>query len=339
MATIKDIATNVNVSIATVSRVLNNDPTLSVSPETKQRIFDAAELLDYKKHIHKKTKQHMRIAIVQWYTETEELNDLYYYSIRLGVEKKLEGEGYDYIRLFQNTDNNLNVKVNGIIAIGKFSHEQMKQLEEWCSNICFVDNIRALNSCDSVIADFQQSTRSVLSHFIEEGHAKIGMLAGEEKPPGGSEVLMDPRYESFRDYMKTQGLFDKKYCFKGAFAVDAGYEMMNQAVRTLQDDLPTAFFCANDSIAIGALRALRDNSISVPERVSLIGFNDSSVAKYISPSLSTVKVYTEMMGETAVSLLKERIFQQRPVAKKVTLGTELIIRESCQKTEPQGELT
>ncbi|SDY20768.1 MULTISPECIES: LacI family DNA-binding transcriptional regulator [Salimicrobium] len=339
MATIKDIATNVNVSIATVSRVLNNDPTLSVSPETKQRIFDAAELLDYKKHIHKKTKQHMRIAIVQWYTETEELNDLYYYSIRLGVEKKLEGEGYDYIRLFQNTDNNLNVKVNGIIAIGKFSHEQMKQLEEWCPNICFVDNIRALNSCDSVIADFQQSTQSVLSHFIEEGHSKIGILAGEEKPPGASEVLMDPRYENFRDYMKTQGLFNKNYCFKGAFAVDAGYEMMNQAVSTLQDDLPTAFFCANDSIAIGALRALRDHSISVPERVSLIGFNDSSVAKYISPSLSTVKVYTEMMGETAVSLLKERIFQQRPVAKKVTLGTELIIRESCQKTEPQGELT
>src|SRR5699024_12293410 len=88
MATIKDIADKVNVSIATVSRVLNEDPALSVGTETKQRIFDAAELLDYKKHIHKKTKQRMRIAIVHWYTETEELNDLYYYSISLGVEKK-----------------------------------------------------------------------------------------------------------------------------------------------------------------------------------------------------------------------------------------------------------
>src|SRR5699024_181632 len=327
MATIKDIADKVNVSIATVSRVLNEDPALSVGTETKQRIFDAAELLDYKKHIHKKTKQRMRIAIVHWYTETEELNDLYYYSIRLGVEKKLESDKYEYIRLFQNAEKKPSMKIDGIIAIGKFSHRQMKQLKDWSSNICFVDNIHALPSCDSVIADFKQATTGILSHFMERGHAKIGMLAGEEKVPGTSGVLKDPRYEIFRDYMNANELFDKRYCLKGSFTVDSGYDMMENAILS-EDDLPTAFFCANDSIAIGALRALRDHGISVPGRVSIIGFNDSSVAKYVSPSLSTVRVYTEMMGETAVSLMEERIFQQRTVAKKVTLATELVIRES-----------
>ncbi|SFB01898.1 transcriptional regulator, LacI family [Lentibacillus halodurans] len=328
MATIKDIADHVNVSIATVSRVLNDDPTLSVNPETKQRIFDTAELLDYKKHIQKKTKQRMRIAIVHWYTETEELNDLYYYSIRLGVEKKLENDQYEYIRLFQNVDKKPNVTINGIIAIGKFSHRQMEQLKDWSSNICFVDNMHALSSCDAVIADFNQATTSVLSHFMEQGHSGIGMLAGEEKVPGTSEVLRDPRYESFRDYMRAKGLFNKKYCFKGAFTVGSGYDMMDSAIRMLEDDLPTAFFCANDTIAVGALRALHEHEISVPKRVSIIGFNDSSVAKYVSPSLSTVRVYTEMMGETAVSLMKERLFQQRTVSKTVTLGTELVYRES-----------
>ncbi|TFJ91425.1 LacI family DNA-binding transcriptional regulator [Lentibacillus salicampi] len=330
MATIKDIAGHVNVSIATVSRVLSEDPNLSVNPETKQRIFDTAEQLGYKKHIQKKTKQRMRIAIVHWYTETEELNDLYYYSIRQGVEKKLEKDEYEYIRLFQSANKQPDVKVHGVIAIGKFSHWQMRQLKNWSPNICFVDNIHALPACDAVVADFKQATISALSHFINKSHVKIGVLTGEEKFPGTSEVLKDPRYDTFRDYMKSCNLFDKRYCFKGTFSVDSGYSMMNNAIQTLKDDLPTAFFCANDAVAVGALRALKDHQLRIPEDVQIIGFNDSSVAKYVSPSLSTVRVYTEMMGETAVSLMKERVLQQRTVAKTVTLGTELIVRESTQ---------
>lgn len=328
MAKLKDIAEKVNVSITTVSRVLNDDPTISVSADTKQDIFKAAEQLDYKKHLNKRPKEHMRIAIVHWYTETEELNDLYYYSIRLGVEKILEKEHHTYIRLFQNTKKKPDMKIDGIIAIGKFSKQQMQQLREWNANTCFIDNVYSLTSCDSVIVNFEQAVYSVLSSLTEKEHAKIGMLAGEEQVPGTNYVLEDLRIGRFRDYMTDQDLFDSSFCFKGPFTVDSGYDMMNHAVSTLQEELPTAFFCANDSIAIGALRALHDNAIPVPERVSLIGFNDSSVAKYISPSLSTVRVYTELMGETAVSLLKERIFQQRTVAKKVTLGTELVIRES-----------
>lgn len=328
MATIKDIAKKVNVSIATVSRVLNDDSTISVGTDTKQRIFEAAELLDYQKHIHKKTKKRMRIAIVQWYTEAEELNDLYYYSIRLGVEQKLENNNYDYIRLFQNVNKKPNKPIDGIIAIGKFSDKQMNQLQEWSPAICFVDAIHSIPSCDSVIVDFHQATVTVLSRFMEQGHTKIGMLAGEEAVAGSSDVLEDSRYTSFCSYLRAKGLFDQAYCFKGSFTVDSGYEMMDKAIRTLKKDLPTAFFCANDSIAIGALRALRDHQISVPERVSIVGFNDSSVAKYLSPSLSTIRVYTKLMGETAVSLLEEQILQQRTVAKKVVLATELVKRES-----------
>ncbi|MGG3573002.1 LacI family DNA-binding transcriptional regulator [Bacillus gobiensis] len=88
MATMKDIAEKANVSIATVSRVLNHDSTLSVGEEVKKKIFETAEYLNYKKHISKIAKKQLRIAIVQWYTESEELNDMYYYSIRQGAEKK-----------------------------------------------------------------------------------------------------------------------------------------------------------------------------------------------------------------------------------------------------------
>lgn len=76
------------------------------------------------------------------------------------------------------------------------------------------------------------------------------------------------------------------------------------------------FFAANDSIAIGCLRALQEQGIAVPERVSVIGLNDVSVSKYVFPPLSTVKVYTELMGETGVELLQERLLAGRSITKK-----------------------
>ncbi|HLR09647.1 MAG TPA: LacI family DNA-binding transcriptional regulator [Bacillota bacterium] len=328
MATIKDIAEKVNLSIATVSRVLNEDPTLSVGEETRKRIFQAARELNYQKHLEKKSTRPLRIAIIQWYTEAEELNDMYYYTIRAGVEKAIERKQHEFIRLFQHTNKRSREKIDGIIAIGKFSGTQMEKLYEWHSCICFVDNRHAFPFYDSVVVDFGQATAEVLDHFLSKGHRKIGILAGKETFTDGTAMPTDPRLESFRSYLMTHHLYQEKYCFIGSFTVDSGYHMMKRAVQKLGGELPTAFFCANDSIAVGALRALYEENVHVPDRVEIIGFNDTSVAKYVHPPLSTVKVPTVLMGETAVSTLEEQIVHKRTIAKQVTLATELIIRQS-----------
>ena len=85
-------------------------------------------------------------------------------------------------------------------------------------------------------------------------------------------------------------------------------------------------------MAIVCLSALQEAGISVPERVSIIGFNDISVAKYIYPTLSTVKVYTELMGETGFDLWLDKVTSERTVAKKITLSTDLVLRESTRST-------
>ena len=103
---------------------------------------------------------------------------------------------------------------------------------------------------------------------------------------------------------------------------------MKQAIKNLGEDLPSAFFLASDPLAVGALRALQEAQIQVPEEVSLIGFNDCSIAKYVYPTLSSVKVYTELMGETSVELLMEKIETQRKIAKRVILATKLKLRGS-----------
>lgn len=328
LATIKDIAEQAGVSSSTVSRVLNYDDTLSVGDDTKKRIFEVAEALDYTKYQKKQSKKQGKLAIVQWYTEKEELDDLYYLSIRLGVEKRAEEMNYDIIRVFQNTDFEMSAEIEGIIAIGKFSDSQVKKLTSWTENICFVDFDQLHRKLDSVVIDFEQAVNAVLDYFQTHGQRRIGLIAGQENFGDKSKTIIDKRTIIYENYMKQVELYEEEIVFTGAFNVSSGQELMKHAIETLKDDLPKAFFVSNDSMAIGCLRALQEAGISVPERVSLIGFNDISVAKYIYPTLSTVKVHTELMGETGFDLWLDKVTSERTVAKKITLSTDLILRES-----------
>ncbi|MGE8203443.1 LacI family DNA-binding transcriptional regulator [Heyndrickxia sp. NPDC080065] len=328
MATIKDIAEKAGVSIATVSRVLNDDPTLSVSDETKRRIFEIAEKLSYKKRLSQKKPSLSKIAMIHWYTEQEELNDLYYMSIRLGIENRCQMNDIQVVKYFRNNFAELKrEEVHGIIAIGKFSTQEVGELARITKKIVFVDSSPDEETFDSIVADFERATEKVLDYLIEKGHEKIGYIGGHEVFKDETAEIEDPRERAFKAYMGKKGLLHESYMYIGAFSVDAGQMLMNQAIQEHGENLPTAFFAGNDSIAVGCLRALLNANISVPERVNIIGVNDISVSKYVYPSLSTVKVYTELMGETAVDTLIERI-AGRQVPKKIFISTKLVCRES-----------
>ncbi|CAM4014309.1 LacI family DNA-binding transcriptional regulator [Listeria booriae] len=327
MATMTDIAKQAGVSIATVSRVLNYDETLSASGETRRKIFEIAESLDYTKHKQKATKKTGKIAIVQWNTEEEELNDIYYMSIRIGAENRAREHGIEISTLYE-LDKIAQATIDGILAIGKFTLEQVEQLKEIHPHICFVDTDYRLNKYDSVVIDFVQSTREVIDYFIAGGHTNIGFIGAEER----SEIdgsMNDPRSVAYVEYMKERQLYAKQNMFVvgGRFDVPSGYEQMKQAIEQLGEELPTAFFVANDPMAIGCLRALSEAGIAVPERVSIVGFNDISVSQYVSPALSTIRVYTEFMGEEGMDMLIERM-NGRKHAKRTILETDLVLRES-----------
>ncbi len=327
MATIKDIAQKAGVSIATVSRVLNYDATLSVSDETKKRIFEAAEDLSYKKKPVRK-QETGKIALLQWYTEKEELEDLYYMSIRLGVENRCQQQGVLVSKYFQNNYEDLkDDEIQGLIAIGKFSSKQVKELQAITKNIVFVDTSPDEERFDSVVIDFERATKKVLDHFIEKGHTQIGYIGGREVFMDKTSTIEDSREVTFKSYLGEKGQLNETFMYVGAFSVDNGYALMKKAIQEHGEQLPTAFFAGSDSIAVGVLRALLEEGIAVPERVNIIGVNDISISKYVFPSLSTVKVYTELMGETAVDTLLERI-EGRKTAKKIMIATKLIIRNS-----------
>ncbi len=137
------------------------------------------------------------------------------------------------------------------------------------------------------------------------------------------------RLLAFKNYLTKKQLYQEKYVKIGNFSSESGYSMMKELIENLGEQLPTAFFMASDALAVGALRALQEADIPVPDRVSLIAFNDTSIAKYVYPPLSTVTVFTEEMGRQGLQLLHEE-FQhaELTIPRMVTLATTLTLRKS-----------
>lgn len=324
MATIKDIAQKAGVSPATVSRVLNYDPDLSVSKETEQKVFEIAEALNYTKHKNKRRESAV-LRLVQWYDSEEELADLYYLAIRLGIEKRAEELN---IRLIKEQLSELSdTETQGTIAVGKFDQAQMKQLKKLNEELLFVDFDGLSLGINSLVVDFAQGVQLIVDQFIKEKHERIGILSGMEYTKGSRHEIDDPRFLVFREYLTRLKLYNEADHLQGAFTIEGGYTAMKTYLES-HKDYPTAFFASSDALAIGAMRAIQGHGLRIPEDISVIGFNDVSVAKYVTPALTTVKVYTEWMGELAVSTILELIQEKAPVPRKITVGTELILRES-----------
>ncbi|MBO1085752.1 LacI family transcriptional regulator [Enterococcus mundtii] len=327
MATIKDIAQLAGVSPATVSRVLNYDEKLSVGLETKQKIFEAAEHLNYKKHHKNLASEKQTIKLIQWYDTQEELEDLYYLSIRLGIEKKAEEAN---IRLIKETWDAISEQsADGTIALGKFDEEQLDELKRTQENLLLVDSDGTSFGIDSLVVDFESSLRSVMDHFLQEEVKQLVMLAGKEYTKQQRTQVTDPRPAIFQKLINEEKYLSGKI-IEADFSVEAGYQAVHDFLLN-EKELPDALFAANDALAIGALKAIKEAGLSIPQDISVIGFNDISVAKYVSPPLSTVKVYTEWMGELAVETLLQLIHSTAPVARKITIATELVLRESTKK--------
>lgn len=329
MATLKDIAKLADVSIATVSRVLNQDESLSVTEETRHRILTAADEIGYTKHqkIGNLKKEKHQVAIIQWVSEEDELDDLYYYNIRLGIETRAHELDYEMLRYFNDIPFSLAEEVIGILCIGKFSREQITELESLRKTLVFVDSDTLSQGHPCVTTDFQNAVHTALSYLTEQGCQSIGLLTGQEKTTDSTEIVPEPRLRSYRNYCIEKSIYDPLLILSGNFTVQSGYELLASKIAS-GTPLPDAYFAASDSLAIGALRALQENGINVPEDIQIISFNDTSLAKQVYPPLSSVTVYTEEMGRTAMDVLNKQVLSPREIPTLTMLGTKLTLRES-----------
>lgn len=319
------------VSSSTVSRVLNHDDTLSVSIETKRKIFEAAEELSYQKpqKAPKKSKNKYSFALVHWYNELQEINDPYFLSIRVGIEHECAFNDINLTKIYYTAEgyNFPNKSYDAIILVGKFSNKQHAFFKNYSNNIILVHDTSYNFEFDCVVAEFKQITSDIIHNILEKGHTHIGYIGANEKIIDSQEIITDIRQIEFTTYLKSLGLFNEQFVRIGDFSFSDGYKMMSDIINTC-DTLPTCIFIASDTLATGALRALNENNINVPQQIAIISCNDIPTAKYLSPSLTTVKIHTEFMGRQSVKLALEHITELRKEKVKLVVPHRIIFRES-----------
>lgn len=329
MTTLKDIAKLAGVSIATVSRVLNKDDSLSVTEATRHRILTTADELGYTKHkkANNVKREKSQVAIIQWISEEDELDDIYYYNIRVGMEKRAHELDYEVLRYFNDIPFTLADEVIGVLCIGKFSRKQITNLEELEKPLVFVDSDTLSKGHPCVTTDFENAVQSALGYLRNNGCQSIGLLTGQEKTTDASEIVPEPRLRAYRNYCIEKGIYDPLLILTGTFTVQSGYDLLATELAS-GAPLPDAYFAASDSLAIGALRALQENGITVPEDIQIISFNDTSLARQVYPPLTSITVYTEAMGQTAMDILNKQVLMPREMPTLTMLGTKLTIRDS-----------
>lgn len=338
MATIKEIAKLTNVSSSTVSRVLNNDETISVQTDTRNRILEAAKKLGYKTIYERrmeqkrknKGKDELTVSILLCHSVQEELSDPYFFSIRQGIEEELANLNINTttFRLYEGMGNQLQHDLDGLIIVGRINDQTLKTVSNHIENVVYVNHSPDSNRYDAVVIDFEKATERALQQFINSGYKSIGYIGGTEREHMTNQmvVMEDMRLTTFIKTMKENNKFNSDNIFIGEYTMAEGYNLMKSALQL--PSVPEAFFIASDPMAIGALRALQEVNLLVPEDLAIISFDDIEIAKFASTPLTTVKVHTKEMGRLGVKLLLDRI-NGREIPLTVTVPTELIIRQSC----------
>ena len=343
MATINDIAKAANVSKATVSRVLNHDLSLSVSDETKLRILDAAQRLEYvtvkeRKAASEAAAERLNIAIVDWYSEAALIEDPYYLYLMTTVEKALAAancNAYKIVNLNGVFVSTVDARPDGLIAIGRFAPDEIAQLRAFTSNIVFLDSSPDVNAFDSVLVDTKNGAELALTYLMELGHRRIAFIGGQVVGDTRQQA-QDDRLAAYIRLMQAHDLYDPALIYQGKNLSFCEGAAMAQRLLAEQSPLPTAIFAANDSAATGVLSALCAGGVKVPQQISLIGFNDLASVKHLAPPLTTVRVPMSLLADTALALLKQRLEDPDLYPRKVLVSMRLKVRESCCPPPAQG---
>ncbi len=329
MATIKEIAQILGVSNATVSRVLNHDPEISVSEQTRSAILRTADEIGYeKKKISPKIDN---VALLYWVEDGEELDEIFHKSILTEIEQQAKARNIIFTKYDKHDGiNAVSKDTMAFIAIGWLNMHEIEHLKTITCKGVFINTRPDESLFDSVQANQDSMVTQIVDFFVNKGHKNIGFIGAPDYELVTRKPLMDIREWSFRQTMTYYNLLNEEYIFiADAFTVKEGYRIAIEAINRLNDNLPTAFCVANDALAIGALQAFNEMQWEIPNRVSFFSINDIGIAQYVSPPLTTFHIDITIICSSALDLLKERVFENRTTTKTVYINGTPIFRKSC----------
>jgi len=332
--TIRDVAAAAGVSYQTVSRVINRRP--DVAEETRRRVWQVIEELSYQPSAIARSlvsKRTHTLGLI-----TADFSDYFFTQVIVGAEAEARKQGYffmlcsternpddepEYFRLLTER------QVDGILFARPSTEEDSRHILSLLrAEVPLVTTAYWLPGERLTVVDVDNVDGGLQATecLIGLGHLKIGMITG----PAGWKSVND-RTEGHRLALERAGIpFDVSLIEHGDWSHQSGYE----AMRRLLEKAPqiTALFAQNDRMAIGAMRALGEAGRRVPDDIAVVGYDDIPAAAYCHPSLTTIRQPMQHVGEVATRLLIELINDPAAERKEVLLKTELIRRETCERS-------
>ena len=329
--TIKDIARMLNVSHTTVSRALNDSPL--ISKETKTRVKETAKKYDYVPNVNAKrlvTSRSYNIGLF-FTTINKGTTANFFMDTIKGVKSIIEDryslsvEGIDNFHGFTKITKR---QFDGIILMSQSSKDDqfIRHVIKQEIPLILLNRETEIPNISTVLSDDKVGAYKATEYLIQNGHKEIGLIEGkadfrttQRREDGFLMALVDYGLKSNPDWIVT-----------GNYDLEGGYNAMRKLI--IQQDLPTAIFSSNDDMAVGAMKAISELNLKIPDDISIVGFDDSMYSAYLSPALTTIKRPIVDISAVGANLLLEKmadITVDHPILNYIK--TELIPRESVKK--------
>lgn len=334
--TIYDLASQLNISIATVSRALKDDPV--VNKKTKKKVYDLAELLGYRTNHFARNLRKQRTNTIG--VIIPRINSYFMSSVISGMEKVANEGGYNLIisqssesveKEIFNARTMFNSRVDGLMVslaydtgnIGHFDAFFKKKIP-----LIFYDRVAEDESCLNVLIDNRRRAYEATKHLIDQGCRRIVHITAMSE----RNVYVD-RLQGYKHALADHDIeFKKEYVLMNDLSQEAGTEAA--AIIRKMNPLPDGVFASNDDCAVGCIVALKATDIRIPGDIAFVGFNNDPVSTIVEPHLTTINYPGYEMGEVAASNLINHLngTATMDATNTIILRSELIIRASSKKS-------
>lgn len=311
MATIRDVARESGVSVATVSYVLNNGPR-QVRAETRQRVLEVMHRLDYHPNAMARGLVRRRmhtLGVLFGQVEPAVVTNPYAAAVLQGILTSCADLGYNvtlFPRAWQNTRDSVapfrDRRTDGVLVVAPLTgSDVVSSLASFGLPLVVISSPSPVPGVPSIDIDNKRGARLAVEHLIGLGHTRIAHIAGDE-----THASVSKRRQGFLSTLMEAGLSaPEEYLISSHYSREHSLPIARRLLS--QKQRPTAIFAGNDMIAVAVLEAARELDILVPEELSVVGFDDLPMASHVTPQLTTVRQPLAVLGERATRLLVQRI--------------------------------
>lgn len=345
--TLKEVAEKAGVSISTASRVINGKSTKTASAEVKERILKVADELGYAPN---RTAQALKLGedaveVLKGKRSIgcifgrvmSSVEDPFFSRIAKAVEKEIAKHGcvmkYSFSASDIESEDELKkllegFRLDGAVILGRLNRNFYKLIRDTYPHVVYSGLNSISPDFDQVICDGYSAALTAVHYLYTLGHRRIGYVG---------EKSNEDRFKGYFDALSELGIeYDKSIVIQTKLSSESGYMTVKKLLEG-SGLAATALFCANDTTAIGVIKAIKDSGLKVPADISVIGIDDIEISEYMSPPLTTIHIPLDEMGREAGRLIADRLENGKGLAMKIELPFTIVKRESCIENEPEEQ--